>query len=144
MLLFLRALLSCVVQLWCFFWSVLHYIVIDWCTHSGMKGRPIWYAIHWVLGTGSFVLCIVNIYLGMRMWETITKESIRTLNIIFSVQVALITFVYLMQDRWDYLVDQGRGFTKPIAPPPSATLTPISYSMVPTSMEYQMRHYMPA
>lgn len=112
--------------------------------NHGVKGRPIWYAIHWVLGTGTIILCIVNLYIGMKIWENVTKGSIRTLNIAFSVQVALMTFVYLMQDRWDYLVDQGRGLTKPIAPPPSATLSPISYSMVPTSMEYQMRHYLPA
>lgn len=111
--------------------------------NHGVKGRPIWYGVHWLLGTGSMILCILNLYIGIQIWEHITKGSIHNLNIAFSVQVAVMTFVYLMQDRWDYVVDQGRGLTKPIAPP-STTLTPISYSMVPTSMEYQMRHYFPA
>lgn len=112
--------------------------------NHGVKARPVWYAVHWLLGTGSAILCILNLYIGMKIWELITKESIRNLNIAFSVQVALMALVYLAQDRWGYLVEQGRGVTKPIAPPPSATLSPISYSMVPTSMEYQMRHYLPA
>ncbi|MCO5560093.1 hypothetical protein L7F22_013700 [Adiantum nelumboides] len=112
--------------------------------NHGAKGRPIWYGIHWVLGTGSMILCFVNLYIGMHIWEHVTKGSIRNLNIAFSIQVAFMAFVYLVQDRWDYMVEQGHGLSKPIAPPPSTTLTPISYSMVPSSMEYQMRHYFPA
>ncbi|KAH7432962.1 hypothetical protein KP509_07G048000 [Ceratopteris richardii] len=111
--------------------------------NHGAKGRRMWYAIHWLLGTGALILCIFNLYVGISIWERITRSSVRSLNIAFSVQVAAMAFVYLMQDRWDYIVEQGIPVTKPIAPPPSNSLSPIAYSMVPNSMELQMRHYFP-
>jgi hypothetical protein len=34
-------------------------------------------------------------------------KSLRTINILFSIQLAVVAFLYLAQDRWQYLGEQG-------------------------------------
>lgn len=82
----------------------------------GMKGRSFWYFVHWLLGTGGVILGIVNTYSGFHSYEFLNSTSLRTVNILFSIEVSFITVFYLIQDRWDYLIKQGALKTKTVAP----------------------------
>ncbi|KAG6552538.1 hypothetical protein Mapa_005846 [Marchantia paleacea] len=75
---------------------------------KGSVFRSIWYAVHWLFGTGAMFLGIINIYIGVRIYEFLSGTSIRTLNIIFSISVAVMCFLYLLQDRCGHIVSQGR------------------------------------
>ncbi|MCO5572976.1 hypothetical protein L7F22_026738 [Adiantum nelumboides] len=69
---------------------------------AGRK-RGLWYAAHWVLGTGTVVLACLNIFIGLHVYELITATNLPGVNVAFSVQVALMALLYLAQDRWAYL-----------------------------------------
>lgn len=82
----------------------------------GMKWRCLWYFVHWIFGTGGVILGIVNTYIGFNSYQLMSSRSLRTLNILFSIEVSLIATVYLLQDRWNYLLQQGASKTMPVAP----------------------------
>eukprot|EP00252_Welwitschia_mirabilis_P021249 TRINITY_DN5388_c0_g1_i1.p1 TRINITY_DN5388_c0_g1~~TRINITY_DN5388_c0_g1_i1.p1 ORF type:complete len:253 (+),score=32.92 TRINITY_DN5388_c0_g1_i1:489-1247(+) len=82
----------------------------------GMKGRPFWYFVHWMLGTGGAILGIVNTYTGFHSYEFFNSKRLKILYILFSVEVAILALFYLIQDRWCYLIQQGYLKSKPIAP----------------------------
>ena len=65
--------------------------------------RGLWYIAHWTLGTSTVVLAFLNIFIGMHVFELITATSLFRLNVAFSVQLALMAFIYLAQDRWAYM-----------------------------------------
>ncbi|MCO5609710.1 hypothetical protein L7F22_063942 [Adiantum nelumboides] len=69
---------------------------------AGRK-RGLWYAAHWLLGTGTVVLACLNIFIGLHVYELISATSLLGVNVAFSVQVALMALLYLSQDRWAYL-----------------------------------------
>lgn len=81
-----------------------------------MKGRSLWYFVHWLLGTGGVILGIVNTYSGFHSYEFLNSTSLRTVNILFSIEVSFIAVFYLIQDRWNYLIQQGPLKTKTVAP----------------------------
>ena len=109
-----------------------------------------WYGIHWLFGIGSIIVSILNIYMGMDFLESQTNKSIHNFKVGLSIQIAFMAMVYLAQDRWGYMLQQGRrNVTTSISPrsPLQSTilLSPVSYSMVPsTSRNYQIRHYLPS
>eukprot|EP01018_Ginkgo_biloba_P025328 Gb_09965 [translate_table: standard] len=82
----------------------------------GMKGRTIWYSVHWILGVGGVILGIVNTYIGIHAYEVMNSSSIRTLNILFSIEVSVIGAFYLIKDRWDYLLQQGVLSSQSVVP----------------------------
>jgi len=82
----------------------------------GMKGRSFWYFVHWLLGTGGLILGIVNTYSGFHSYEFRNSTSLKTVNILFSIEVSFIALFYLIQDRWDYLIQQGALKNKTVAP----------------------------
>ncbi|MCO5609711.1 hypothetical protein L7F22_063943 [Adiantum nelumboides] len=65
--------------------------------------RGLWYAAHWLLGTGTVVLTCLNIFIGLRVYELISATSLVGVNVVFFVQVALMALLYLSQNRWAYL-----------------------------------------
>ncbi|CAM6091466.1 unnamed protein product [Calypogeia fissa] len=73
---------------------------------KGTQGRPIWLFVHWLLGTGVIFLGVVNCYIGIEIYQ-FHHGSIRSLDIAFSVQVAVMAFVYFLQDRFSYILGQG-------------------------------------
>ncbi|KAJ0961266.1 hypothetical protein J5N97_000766 [Dioscorea zingiberensis] len=73
----------------------------------GVKVRSIWYFVHWFLGNGICILGIINIYIGLHAFHAKTSKSVRIWTILFTVEVCVITFIYLLQDRWDYMQKQG-------------------------------------
>ncbi|KAF8408903.1 hypothetical protein HHK36_004973 [Tetracentron sinense] len=73
----------------------------------GTKGRSIWYFVHWVLGTTVSLLGIINIYTGLKAYHKKTSRSITLWTILFTAEVSFIAFLYLFQDKWEYLQKQG-------------------------------------
>ncbi|OVA07249.1 Cytochrome b561 [Macleaya cordata] len=83
----------------------------------GIKGRSKWFFVHWALGTGVTILGIINIYTGLHAYQTKTSRSVRLWSILFTAEVCLITFIYLFQDKWKYMQNQGMVLrTEPIMP----------------------------
>ncbi|XP_010918848.1 cytochrome b561 domain-containing protein At2g30890 [Elaeis guineensis] len=75
--------------------------------HRGVKARSIWYFVHWLLGTGIPILGIINIYIGLHTYQERTSRSVRLWTVLFTAEVVIIAFIYLFQDRWDYMMKQG-------------------------------------
>ncbi|MCO5610010.1 hypothetical protein L7F22_064245 [Adiantum nelumboides] len=67
------------------------------------RKRGLWYATHWLLGTGTVVLACLNVFIGLQVYELISARSLFFINVAFAVQVALMVLLYLAQDRWAYL-----------------------------------------
>ncbi|EXC29383.1 hypothetical protein L484_021693 [Morus notabilis] len=71
------------------------------------KGRKMWYFVHWILGTLISLVGIINIYTGLEAYHKKTSRSTRLWTILFTVEVSLIAFFYLFQDKKDYMQKQG-------------------------------------
>ncbi|KAG9447994.1 hypothetical protein H6P81_014122 [Aristolochia fimbriata] len=81
--------------------------VIGFCRpHRGVKGRSRWYFVHWALGTGVSLLGILNIYTGLHAYRRKTGRHVGLWTLLFSVEVAAIAFLYLLQDKWEYMKKQ--------------------------------------
>jgi len=85
----------------------------------GAKIRTAWYAAHWIFGTGAVVLGFINIFIGMYLYEQITSKNIKGLNVAFATQIGIMGLIYMSQDRWQYLVEQGNV---------SRTVDPLPYN----------------
>lgn len=72
-----------------------------------MKVRSIWYFVHWLLGIGISIAGIVNVYIGLHSYHKRTSRSVKLWISLFTAEVAAIVFIYLFQDRWDYMRKQG-------------------------------------
>lgn len=73
----------------------------------GSKRRSTWYLIHWILGTMISLVGIYNIFTGLNAYHEKTSRGVWLWTIIFSAQVFVIGFCYLLQDKWEYLKKQG-------------------------------------
>ncbi|XP_047318398.1 cytochrome b561 domain-containing protein At4g18260-like [Impatiens glandulifera] len=71
--------------------------------HSGRKGRSGWVIIHWLMGTTVSLMGIINIYTGLQSYNKKTSKSIGPWIAIFTVEISLITFIYLLQDKIEHL-----------------------------------------
>ncbi|KAK8524609.1 hypothetical protein V6N13_015625 [Hibiscus sabdariffa] len=71
------------------------------------KRRSTWYLTHWILGTTTSVVGIINIYTGLKAYHKKTSRSTAIWTIIFTVQISLIACFYLFQDKWEYIQKQG-------------------------------------
>ncbi|XP_031391717.1 cytochrome b561 domain-containing protein At4g18260 isoform X2 [Punica granatum] len=76
--------------------------------HRGTKKRTTWYFAHWILGTTISLLGIINIYSGIMAYHDKTSKRTWLWTVLFTAQVVLIAFLYLIIDKWDYLWKQGR------------------------------------
>ncbi|XP_047310556.1 cytochrome b561 domain-containing protein At4g18260-like [Impatiens glandulifera] len=68
------------------------------------RRRMWWFIIHWIVGTGTCIMAIFNIYTGLQAFHNRTGRSTRLWTILFTAQLFLMTFSYLFQDKWDYLL----------------------------------------
>ncbi|KAG1367953.1 cytochrome b561 domain-containing protein [Cocos nucifera] len=75
--------------------------------HRGVKVRSIWYSVHWLLGIGIPILGIINIYIGLHTYHERTSKSVELWTVLFTAEIVIISFIYLFQDRWDYMMKQG-------------------------------------
>ncbi|KAH7651896.1 Cytochrome b561/ferric reductase transmembrane domain-containing protein [Dioscorea alata] len=73
----------------------------------GVKFRRMWYFVHWFLGNGVCIVGITNIYIGLHAYHARTSKNVRLWTILFTVEVCIIAFIYLLQDRWHYMQKQG-------------------------------------
>lgn len=73
----------------------------------GNKGRSVWFLVHWMLGTTVSLLGIVNVYTGLQAYHKKSSKSIKLWTTIFTAQVFLVAFLYLFQDKWNYIKRQG-------------------------------------
>ncbi|MED6149544.1 hypothetical protein PIB30_063551 [Stylosanthes scabra] len=73
----------------------------------GSRARRMWFFGHWIIGTAMSLLGVINVYLGLQAYQEKTSRSITTWNMLFTAQISLIVFFYLVQEKWDYLRNQG-------------------------------------
>ncbi|XP_051136227.1 cytochrome b561 domain-containing protein At2g30890-like [Andrographis paniculata] len=74
---------------------------------KGGRGRKAWYILHWVVGTSTGLVGILNIYTGLHGYQKRTSRNTRVLGIAFSAQVCVMMVVFLVQDKWGYIQTQG-------------------------------------
>ncbi|XP_065879175.1 cytochrome b561 domain-containing protein At4g18260-like [Euphorbia lathyris] len=74
----------------------------------GSKRRSSWYFVHWILGTATCVVGIINIYTGLEAYhKKISAGKTRIWGILFTAQISFMAFFYLFQEKWEYLQKQG-------------------------------------
>nr|CAB3460719.1 unnamed protein product [Digitaria exilis] len=73
---------------------------------GSMRFRSAWYLTHWLLGIGVCVVGVANVYIGLLTYQERTGRSARMWTVLLTVEVAAMAFVYLFQDRWNYVVRQ--------------------------------------
>lgn len=74
----------------------------------GVRSRCRWYVTHWILGTTIAIVGIINIYTGLQAYEKKTSTEVRLWKILFTVQIAFLVFLYLFQEKFDYLQQQAK------------------------------------
>ncbi|XP_028793853.1 cytochrome b561 domain-containing protein At2g30890-like [Neltuma alba] len=74
----------------------------------GSKRRSAWYLSHWIAGTAVSFLGVLSVYLGLQVYEEKTSKSVTVWKILFTAQICLIVALYLFQDKWVYLHNQGQ------------------------------------
>ncbi|KAH1197649.1 Cytochrome b561 domain-containing protein [Glycine max] len=79
--------------------------------------RSVWFFAHWILGTAVTFLGVLNVYLGLGAYHQKTSKGIKIWNILFTVQISLIVFFYLFQEKWVYIQNQGVVLGKEIKAP---------------------------
>ncbi|XP_023634433.1 cytochrome b561 domain-containing protein At4g18260 [Capsella rubella] len=74
----------------------------------GSKKRLKWFLLHWILGTTVSLAGIINIYTGIRAYQTKTSSSRDSSlwTILFSAQIFCLVFFYLFQDKWEHFQKQ--------------------------------------
>ncbi|CAI9087951.1 OLC1v1022159C1 [Oldenlandia corymbosa var. corymbosa] len=99
----------------------------------GSKARCIWYIFHWILGTAISFVGIFNTYTGLKAYHIKTSRNATLWTILFTAQVGLMAFFYLIQDKWDYI--QKQGVVQTGNEPNNVTLSPLSSVQVNTQTE---------
>ncbi|XP_027931312.1 cytochrome b561 domain-containing protein At2g30890-like isoform X1 [Vigna unguiculata] len=69
--------------------------------------RSVWFFAHWILGTAVTFLGVLNVYLGLEAYHQKTSKGIKIWNILFTVQISMVVFFYLFQEKWVYIQNQG-------------------------------------
>ena len=89
---------------------------------KGTRLRPYWLFVHWLLGTGAVILGITNIFIGIWVYQYPLMKKIPSLNMVFSISVAFVGLLYVLQDRLSYILSQGipQGPESPDAKLPGA------------------------
>ncbi|CAL5202053.1 unnamed protein product [Lathyrus oleraceus] len=72
----------------------------------GCKRRSVWFFAHWILGTAVTFLGVLNVYIGLEAHHEKTSKGITTWNLFFTIQISLIVFFYLFQEKWFYIQKQ--------------------------------------
>ncbi|XP_022936959.1 cytochrome b561 domain-containing protein At4g18260-like [Cucurbita moschata] len=90
----------------------------------GSNTRSLWFFIHWMLGTAVSLLGVFNVYSGLFAYHEKTSRSIRIWTIIFTVEISLISFFYLFQDKLEYIQKQGVILGNDLVTPTDQVLSP--------------------
>lgn len=89
----------------------------------GGKGRTTWYFVHWILGTTTCLVGILNIYTGLQAYHKRSSRNTSVWTIIFTAQLSFMIILYLFQDKWDYITRQGNGINIDIGNHPNNPLS---------------------
>ncbi|MBA0695503.1 hypothetical protein Goari_002127 [Gossypium aridum] len=73
----------------------------------GTKRRNTWYLTHWIIGTVTSMMGIINIYTGLKAYHKKTSRNTGIWTILFTAEIIFIAFFYLFQDKWEYIQKQG-------------------------------------
>lgn len=73
----------------------------------GSKKRSIWYFLHWIYGTMICIVGILNVYTGLEAYKKRTQRSVTLWTAVFTAQICILAFFYLLQEKWDYMKKQG-------------------------------------
>ncbi|KAB2020756.1 hypothetical protein ES319_D07G090600v1 [Gossypium barbadense] len=73
----------------------------------GCKGRTVWFFAHWLLGTTVCILGVISIYTGLGAYYDKTSKSTKLWTIAFTVEITVIVLIYLFQDKWVHIQNQG-------------------------------------
>ncbi|CAI9754935.1 unnamed protein product [Fraxinus pennsylvanica] len=92
--------------------------------NRGRKGRSIWFIFHWLLGITASILGVVNVYTGLQSYHRKTSKSERVWTIVFTVQISLIIFFYLLQEKWHYIKKQGVSLCNEAVQPTDQEMSP--------------------
>ncbi|KAL6553529.1 hypothetical protein OROGR_007371 [Orobanche gracilis] len=76
------------------------------------KARSVWFRVHFIMGISVSLLGVINIYTGLQAYSKRTSKNIRVWTIIFTVQISLILFCYLLQEKRQYIQQQGASLGK--------------------------------
>ncbi|KAL5231176.1 hypothetical protein ABZP36_029952 [Zizania latifolia] len=68
--------------------------------------RSVWYLTHWLVGIAVCVVGVANVYTGIHAYHERTGRSVRLWTVLLTVEVSVMAFVYLFQDRWNHVVQQ--------------------------------------
>ncbi|KAG7024698.1 Cytochrome b561 domain-containing protein [Cucurbita argyrosperma subsp. argyrosperma] len=90
----------------------------------GSNTRSLWFFIHWMVGTAVSLLGVFNVYSGLFAYHEKTSRSIRIWTIIFTVEISLISFFYLFQDKLEYIQKQGVILGNDLVTPTDQVLSP--------------------
>ncbi|XP_022940300.1 cytochrome b561 domain-containing protein At4g18260-like isoform X1 [Cucurbita moschata] len=90
----------------------------------GSRTRSLWFFIHWMLGTAVSLLGVFNVYSGLFAYHEKTSRRIRIWTIIFTVEISLISFFYLFQDKLEYIQKQGVILGSDLVTPTDQGLSP--------------------
>ncbi|KAK7255250.1 hypothetical protein RIF29_28656 [Crotalaria pallida] len=82
----------------------------------GSNRRSVWFFAHWMLGIAVSFLGVLNVYIGLGAYQEKTSKGIRIWNILFTVQISLIVFFYLFQEKWVYIQNQRVTLANEIPP----------------------------
>ncbi|KAG8086434.1 hypothetical protein GUJ93_ZPchr0010g9807 [Zizania palustris] len=72
----------------------------------GVKVRSVWYLTHWLVGVAICVVGVADVYIGIHAYHERTGRSARLWTMLLTVEVSVMAFVYLFQDRWNHVVQQ--------------------------------------
>lgn len=84
----------------------------------GTKLRGVWYLLHWLLGTGVCVLGVANVYIGLHTYRERSSRSVSLWASLLTAAVSIVAVVYLLQDKWEYLMKQARVGDEQVTPSP--------------------------
>ncbi|KAL1289739.1 hypothetical protein HN51_058130 [Arachis hypogaea] len=73
----------------------------------GSKRRRVWFLAHWIVGTSVSLLGVLAVYTGLGAYREKTSKNTKIWNIFFTIQITLIVFLYLFQEKWVYIQNQG-------------------------------------
>lgn len=93
--------------------------------NRGSTRRSLWFLVHWSLGTTVSLLGILNVYTGLQAYHKRSLKSIKFWTTIFTVEVFFIVFLYLFQDKWNYIRKQGVNLGDAPVQPTDQEMNPV-------------------
>ncbi|KAE8664800.1 TRNA-methyltransferase [Hibiscus syriacus] len=72
-----------------------------------MQGRSAWFLAHWLVGTAVCILGVISIYTGLGAYHEKTSRRTKFWGIAFTVEISVIVFIYLFQDKWVHIHKHG-------------------------------------